>query len=80
MNWIAMREGEQITLTPVMHRQILSGDMLVTIQGRIEYRDIFGNTHWLQFCQESGGGIMRPSVSDACAAYNATDEEQNADK
>jgi hypothetical protein len=80
MNWIAIRNGEQIVLTPNMHTAILDGRSLVTIHGKIEYQDIFGDSHWLTFCQETGGGTMRASSSDKCAAYNDTDEQDKAKK
>ena len=77
MNWIAIRDGVQTTLTPEFHRAILEGKMLITVNGRIDYRDIFGEKHWLTFCQQTGGGITRASASEKCAAYNETDDQED---
>jgi hypothetical protein len=76
MNWIAIRDGKQIILTAAAHRAIIEGNTLITVHGKIDYRDIFGDSHWLTFCQQTGGGTMRPSSSNKCASYNNTDEQE----
>lgn len=73
MNWIAIREGKEIVLTPITHTEVVDGRSLITIHGRIEYQDIFGVAHWLTFCQETGGGVPRASGCDKCATYNDND-------
>ena len=78
MNWDAIRDGKKIILTTAAHRAIIEGDMLITIHGKIEYRDIFGDSHWLTFCQQAGGGTMRPTSSNKCASYNNTDEQEES--
>jgi hypothetical protein len=80
MNWVAMREGANIILTRAVHKSILEGNSLVTEHGRIEYYDVFGEHHWLTFCQQTGGGVPRASASDKCAAYNDTDEQQDVQR
>jgi len=69
--WPALRDGQEIVLSKQLHNDIVSGQLLITVNGKIEYTDIFGNSHWLTFCQQTGGNGA--SASDECAAYNDID-------
>jgi hypothetical protein len=61
-----------------MHKEIMDGRSLITIHGKIEYEDLFGVSHWVTFCQETGGrwgcGQVVPTSAPLTVTPILTDE------
>lgn len=49
------------------------GAEYVVEYGRVTYQDIFGNSHWTQFCLHFDASNTDPNSHPKCAAYNRTD-------
>ena len=63
-----------------VQEDVISGERKMITFGRATYSDVFGDSHWTQFCSSSlsepNGGI--PSdLGLKCAAYNAVDTDQS---
>jgi hypothetical protein len=54
-NVLDRKTRNDVILTGPMNDAIRSGKEVVTIQGRIEYDDIFHVHHWVTFCQQGAG-------------------------
>ena len=77
-NALDRKTRDDLILTASMNESIRSGEEVITINGRIEYDDIFHVHHWVTFCQQGGGSPngMQVSGTKECAAYEQTDENQ----
>jgi hypothetical protein len=69
---------EDIILTTEINNALRSATEAITINGRIEYEDVFRVRHWLKFCQQ--GAALQNGMpirgSKECAAYNQSDDNQ----
>ena len=51
---------------------IQSGRKFLVIFGRVDYSDIFGETHWTKFCYEYGAGANQMSP---CNKHNGMNQK-----
>jgi hypothetical protein len=69
-----------IVTTPEVRKAIQDGKINMFIFGRLTFNDVFGDSHWMQFCMRFGCTLSPPEIAaDAfsCAAYNSVDTESN---
>ena len=77
-NALDRKTRKDIILTGPINDSVRSGKSVVTINGRIEYDDIFKVHHWIAFCEQTGAPTngMQISGNADCAAYNQIDTNQ----
>jgi hypothetical protein len=71
-------EGRTIAVYPLSKREFDSlreGGSYLAAYGRVTYIDVFGVSHWTQFCKSirADASGIRPTQSMACANYTAVD-------
>lgn len=65
-----------INVTPQLRRAIADGTLYIVVHARLEYDDVFGIHHWIQFCGHASNGIpgiQQQSPGQACGDYNDVD-------
>jgi len=77
------KNPEPAIMTKLISEQADHGELFTVIFGRIEYDDIFGLPHWIQFCQFSTAiskerpiAAQSPPSKFGCIAYNNIDTTQ----
>jgi hypothetical protein len=73
-------EASISTLSESDYKRYVSGDAYFASYGRITYKDIFGTSHWVQWCDHVdylGKIESRESIANhkKCGAYNSTDNQ-----
>jgi hypothetical protein len=80
MSWNALdrKTRKDIILTGPENDAVRSGTRVITINGKIDYDDIFGIHHWVTFCQQSAAPVngMRIKGTKECSAYDQIDSNQ----
>lgn len=63
--------AEAIIFTGLLKDELVSGQSLLVVHGRIVYNDIFGTEHWTTYCRY----VLHPElISEECTRYNDTDD------
>lgn len=79
-NWNALdaKTRQDLILTQAILDAIQSGEQVVSVNGKIEYDDIFKIHHWLNFCQQAAGRPtgMTVSADSECTDYNQIDSNE----
>jgi hypothetical protein len=72
--------GQVAPLTDAEFQQVNSGAAYVVAYGRVVYQDVFGATHWAQFCHEINKPAGAHNQSSKCLAYNAAGDSYRMEK
>jgi hypothetical protein len=65
-----------IIVTPTLRNEIAAGQLYIVVYLRLDYDDVFGVHHWLQFCAHAENGIPGVNAHNAgttCGDYNDVD-------
>jgi len=60
-------------LNPRINKDIVAGDWYVATHGRFTYDDVFGNHHWIKFCNSNESRKTSGEGAKSCAQYNDAD-------
>jgi len=63
-----------VITAPELIGSLKSAEYTMVVHGRITYEDIFGQEHWLTFCDYLNGLV---GGSPECFSYNASDESES---
>jgi hypothetical protein len=72
--------GQVAPLTDAQFERVNSGAAYVVAYGRVVYQDVFGVSHWAQFCRQITKPASAQTQSNKCLAYNAAGDSYRMEK
>jgi len=71
--FVAKSLGKKIVIDDAVLKQFTSGQVYLSVFGRLTYKDIFNVPHWAQFCVHFSDPRSDPNAHQKCADYNRSD-------